>query len=179
MRVRTAVGCIAACLCLIGTIGLTYGLGGGTAEPEQVEVPFGKLVAGSTVGTNATNASVSIIGTLLSTTTDVLYLNNTNATGSSYARIELRTSSGLANLVLLDIGIDNGTQVPQVEVSLGNLTATSGALVELPPASTNTIYVTRGVVVVGPDSSFGLDVLVADTPSELAVVKTRATISVT
>jgi hypothetical protein len=110
----------------------------------------------------------------------VLELNNENATGAHYARLILASSSGIGNLGTLEVGINNGTGlIAQVAGTLGGLTSTTGPLVRLEPGSTNTIYVTQSVSVLGLTSGVTLDVRVADDPDERAYVTTRATITIT
>jgi hypothetical protein len=107
----------------------------------EVEVPFGELAAGSTVGANATNASASVSGTLSLTTTEFLYLNNTNASGTYHAKLELIDSQDIGILDTLEVGIDNGTRTDQMVVDGGSVTRSSGPYVELGADSTNMLYV--------------------------------------
>lgn len=150
----------------------------GLFDPVGVEVPFGKVVAGSSLGANLTNASVSIAGTLLQTSTDILYLNNTNATGVYHARLELVSTTGLANLDLLKLSIDNGTVTDQILIQLGSITDATGPYVQLEPASTNKIVVTQALALLSA-GSVTFTVHAADDPQESAVVTTRAVLDLT
>lgn len=147
-------------------------------DPEATEVPFGALAPGSSAGTNATNATASLAGTTLLTTTELLYLNNTNATGVWYAKIVLTSSSGISNLLNMRVGIDNGTATDQVIALLGSLTQTSGVYVQLPAASTNTIYVTTLVTNPALTSTLDMDVQVTSDPSERDLIVTKAAFSI-
>lgn len=177
---KRAAPLVLAALLLTGSIQLAHAPSGGSVEPLSVEVPFGRLAPGSTVGANATNASASVTGALLATTTHVLYLNNTNATGAWHARLAIVGSSGLANLATLQLGIENGTaSVEQVTASLGTLTRTTGPLVRLEPASANRIYVTQAVTSLATPTTLWLDAVVADDETGSAAVVTKARIGLT
>lgn len=180
MRLAAALLALVACATVArGGIVLVHSGSSGFFDVVEVEVPFGRLAPGSTVGANSTNASVSVGAALLSTTTDALYLNNTNATGAYYARLVAYSTSGIANLVTLEIGIDNGTRTEQVVASLGSLTQSSGSYVKLEPGSTNTIYVTNAVTsLLAADSVIRLDVYAAESESGGTFTKTQATVAV-
>lgn len=178
MSPRAAASALAAWL-LVGSITLTHAGGAGEVLPQPVETPFGRLASGTTVGLNMTNASGSVMGSLVGTTTNVWYLNNTNATSSYLARIDLTSSTGVSNLVNLVVGIDNGTKTAQVTGALGSLTQTGGSYVTLPPGSTNRIYVTQSVSLVGPDAVLELNVTIADDAAESATTIMRARLMVT
>lgn len=171
---------LAALFVTTGSIRLTH-TSSLTHAPVTVEVPFGRLAPGSSVGVNATNASASVAASSVATTTDLLYLNNTNATAPAFAKLVLTGSSGLANVVSLSIGIHNGTSgVGQVTGSFGSITQSGGSYVRLEPASVNRIYVTDAVTLLGySGSTFQLDVYAADATNESAYVKTRALVSLT
>lgn len=149
-----------------------------SVDPEGTEVPFGRLVSGSSVGSNATNATASLDGATLLTTTSMLYLNNTNATGAWYAKIVLTSSSGVSNLVNMRVGIDNGTATDQVVALLGSLTQSSGSYVRLAPGSTNTIYLTNLVTNPALTSTLRMDVYVTSDPVERDLVVTKAAFSI-
>ncbi|HWG91706.1 MAG TPA: hypothetical protein VNZ52_12730 [Candidatus Thermoplasmatota archaeon] len=163
---------------LVGSLQVVHEAASGSLEPQLVEVRLGALAPGSSPGLSFTRGSASVTGGLLSVSTNVLYLNNTNATGASYAKLALSSSSGLANLALVEVGLNNGTQTAQVTGSLGSITQTSGGYVQLPPGSVNRIYVTRSVSTTGLLSTLVLDLKVADHPDERAFVVSRVTISV-
>lgn len=168
-----------AALLLTGSITLAHGPSGGSVTPRAAEVTFGALAPGSSAGPNSTNGSASVAGALLSTTTHVLYLNNTNATGAWFARLEVVDSSGLAGLSTLQVGIRNGTaSVEQVASSLGTLTKRTGPLVRLEPGSANRIYVTQAVAGLATPATVWLDVVAADGADEAATVVTKARIAV-
>lgn len=165
---------------LVGSITLTYPSATPSSDVREVEVRMGPLASGSSVTGNHTEGSASTGGSLISVRTDMLYLNNTNASGAWYARIDAVGSTGIANLVYLAIGIDNGTaSVAQVTSALGVLTQTTGTYVRLEPASANVIYLTQAVSFVGPDSSFTLDVVASDGTNDPAYVITNANLTVT
>lgn len=171
---------LAAALVLVGSIQATYETRISNVEPSEVETPMGSLAPGSSGGLNGTDGTASVVGTLLATRTDVLYLNNTNATGAWYARLTSTSSTGIANLVSLELGIDNGTaSVAQVIGSLGTLTQKTGAYVRLEPASANKIYIARTVTLLAVTSTVTLDVRVADDAAESAYLITNAVVSVT
>lgn len=81
-----------------------------------MEVALGPLAAGSTAGTNSTNGTVSVLGSLLSLTTNAWTLENTNGTGTYVVRLAVRSTSSIANLALLKIGVDNGTTTDQIVI---------------------------------------------------------------
>lgn len=181
MNARAAILALLVSLPFTGSVSVRHADSTGGFTPSATEVPFGVLAAGTSVGTAATNATASLAGALVSTRTDLFYLNNTSATGAYWAKIVLTSSSGLSSaLVALEIGIDNGTaSTSQVAATLGSITQSSGAYVRLPPASTNRIYVVHTVTVLFGTGVFGLDVYAADDASESAVVRTRAALTLT
>lgn len=145
-----------------------------------VEVPFGKLASGSSVGANATNASASIsAGVVVAATTNVFYLNNTNASAAWYVKIVYVGSSGIAQLSTGNFGVDNGTAVDHVKISSGSVTQTSGSYQRLEPGSTNRLYVKslEGVFFSGATVDF--DVYASDTATgaSYAVSKGRITLT--
>lgn len=153
-----------------------------TAEvaPTTGEVTFGALVAGSTVGANATNASASVNGALTSTTTHLWYFNNTNASTPYHVKLVLLNTPGVTSITSLTIGIDNGTSnVAQVTTSLGSLTKTDGNYVRIDPGATVRIYATHLVGLTFSSAQFQLEAYVADDTSESAVAKMRATFDLT
>ena len=170
---------VALALLLVGSITFTYQSAAPTLDVRAVEVPFGTRAAGASVGANATQGSVSVAGGVLATTTNLLYLNNTNASAAWFAKLTLSSSTGVSNVVALTIGIDNGTSTPQITATLGSLSQTAGPYVRLPPASTNRVYVTQSVTAPGAASSFTFTVTAADDAAESAYVNTTATLSIT
>lgn len=162
-----------------GSVVLVHDASSGSFLPVEVEVPFGATPATTSVGTNATNATASVTGTLTQTTTDVFYLNNTNSSGAHYAKLELVSTSDLALLDLVRLGIDNGTTTDQIKIDTGAITSSEGSYVKLEPGSTNTIYVTQslGSLTSSPELVFWT--YSADDASESAYVKTRATVTLT
>lgn len=169
-----------AAAALVGAISYATTDATPTHEPEPVEIGFAPLAAGSSAGGNATNATASTGGSLGGLTTNLLYLNNTNATGLYHAKLVSYASSGVSNIVALEIGIDNGTKTPQVTGSLGALTQTAGPYVRLEPASVNRIYVTQTVSIPGSTTTaFDLEVYVADETNESAYYTMRARVSIT
>lgn len=171
---------LAAALVLTGSITLSHE-GSLAFSPVEVEAPLGRLASGSGIGLNATNGSASVAGALVATTTDLLYLNNTNATSPVWAKLVLTSSSGTSGLLSLAVGIRNasGSEAGQVLGSAGSITQTSGSYLRLEPASTNRIYVTQAVPVVFSGSSLSMDLLVADDTSESAFVRSKVVVGIT
>lgn len=165
---------------LVGSITLSYPAGTHAMTPQVVEVRFGPLVAGSSAGANYSDASASVAGALVTLATDMLYLNNTNATGVWYVRLVSVSTAGIASIVSLDVGIDNGTaSTSQIVGSLGVLTQTEGSYVRLEPASTNRIYLTQAVTsLVAPETVLTLDVYAADSSDGSAYVITNANLTI-
>lgn len=165
---------------LMGSITLTYASGTTSAATQLVEVRLGALAAGSAASSDHAEGTASVAGVLVSARTNLLYLNNTNATGAWYVKIAQVSTSGISNVVSLAVGIDNGTaSTPQVTGALGALTQTEGSYVRLEPASTNRIYVTQAVSLVGPDTALALDIYAADTAAADAYVITNANLTIT
>lgn len=168
-------------LVALAAIGAVYPYTSDSTTSNDVtasEVVFGRLAGGSSVGDASTNATASLVGTLLATTSDVLYLNNTNVTGAYYARIETYDATGLANLAAATVGLDNGTQTPQSVVALGAIVQSTGASVRLEPGSVNRIYLTRTVLLVGGATTLSMDVYVSDAENESSYTKLRAALSI-
>lgn len=178
-RAKVLLWSALSALALVGSITLVHDAASGSLVGRSVETPLGRLASGSAVGVNATNATASIAGTLLTGTTNVWWLNNTNASGAYHAKIDVVSSSGVANLALLRVGIDNGTQTDQVLAAAGALTQTGGAYVQLPAASSNRIYATQAVLSLGSPSQLVLRVTLSDDVAESATVEMRATLSLT
>lgn len=165
---------------LIGSIALTHSPGTTSASMSAVEVGLGALASGSTGGANRTEGVASLVGSLVSLRTDVLYLNNTNTTGIWYARLASAGTTGISNIVSVTVGIDNGTaSSAQVTGALGALTQTTGTAVRLEPASANVVYVTQAVSVLGPDTAIALEIVVSDATDEEATFTTNANVTIT
>lgn len=164
---------------LIGSISVDHPGASTSIDVVGVETPFGTSAPGSSVGSNATNASASVAGTLVAATTTLWYLNNTNATGAYYARLTEYSATGVPNLVSFTLGINNGTSTPEVTGALGALTQTSGPYVRLEPASTNTIYVTQAVTALSSGARVDVVVDLSDDAQESATLRTFATVTLT
>lgn len=165
---------------LVGSITLTHAPGTTSASLSLVEVALGALASGSTGGANGTEGVASLEGSLVLLRKDVLYLNNTNATGVWYVRLASAGTSGISNIVSLEIGVDNGTSTSaQVTGALGALTQTTGTSVRLEPASANVIYVAQAVSGLGPDTAIALEVIASDTSDEEATLTTNANVTIT
>lgn len=176
---RTVVVLVVA-WALMGSIALTFDAGTTSATGEYVEVRMGALASGSTVTSDYAEGTATAIGVLSSTRTDLLYLNNTNATGVWHVKLAQVSATGVSNIVTLTIGVDNGTSTsPQIVGSLGSITQTEGSYVRLEPASANRIYVTRSVSLLGPDIAIVLNVYAADTSAANAYVITNANVTIT
>jgi hypothetical protein len=171
---------LALALALVGSITLTHA-SAPSISVRTVEVPFGKIVAGSSVGANATNGSVSIAGRIVLGTDNVLYVNNTHSTDALYVKLSEWSVTGLGGVTTINVGIDNGTSTDQVKISLGSVTQASGAYVRLAPSSTNRIYVQSLVVALSHTTPtvISLDAYVADDLAESAYYTMRAAITVT
>lgn len=178
---RSTLSGILLALALVGSITLSHGPSTPTMTISPVEVALGPLLAGSSVGANATNGSVTFAGaTSLLTTTDLLYLNNTNASRTYYVKLMEYSSTGLALATTINIGVNNGTaNTDQVLVSLGAVTQSSGPYVPLPPGTTGKIYASTLVSVVYGTGMIGFEVLVADDASETAYYSMRSVVTVT
>lgn len=143
-------------------------------------VAMGPLAPGSTGGVNGSAGQANLsafVSSVTSTTTHVLYLNNTGAS-TWYARLALASSTGSSGIVVLSIGINNGSYQPQVTGSLGSITSTGGAYVALAAGSTNRISITQAVTV-GSTPTFTLDVYASDATDDTAYVTTGAVIRLT
>lgn len=149
--------------------------------PRTTEAPMGRLAAQSGVGSNATNATASTAGALVSTTTDLLYLNNTDATAPTYARLVLTSSSGLGNVVSMQVGIKNGSaQAVQVAGTGGSVTQSDGSYVRLEPGSVNRIYLTQTVgLLFSGGARLDMDLLVSDDLAESATVRAKVRVTIT
>lgn len=168
-----------AALLLVGAIQLTH-----SSAPEMrvvtAEVRLGSLAAGSTVGTNATNGSLSLAGcTILSCTDDLWYLNNTNDSSSYFVKLVATSTSGIGTITTLNVGIDNGTDTDQIQIASGSLTQSSGGYVQLSPTTTNRLYATSLVPLAFGTGSVIFDVYVSDDVDESAYYTMRATLTVT
>jgi hypothetical protein len=163
----------------VGGLSVTYASATESSIVRTVEVPLAALVAGSTGGLNGTRGAASVANQLVLTTTDMLYLNNTNATGAWFAKLVLTSSSGLTGITSLTIGINNGTSTAQIVGSLGSMTQTSGPYVKLETSSTNKIYLTQTTTALQSTSTFAFDVYAADSATEAGLVLTSGTITIT
>lgn len=180
MKVLARVAAFALALLVSGSVTLTYPSATPSSDVRQVETPLAPLAGGSSVTGSGTEATASVGGSLISLKTNVLYLNNTNATGVSYAKINAVSSSGVSNLVSLTVGINNGTaDTAQVTGALGAITQSGGDYVRLEPASTNRIFLTQAVTLVGPDASLVLDIVTSDTTDDSAYMITNANLTIT
>lgn len=175
---RRALAIVLAILA-IGSIRLTYPTSAPRVTVETVEAGFGALAPGSVAGVNMTNASVSLAASLVGATDQVLYLNNSNASGAYHVRLVQTSAVGIADITTLNIGVDNGTSTDQIRVAAGLLTQSSGAYVQLPPASTNRIYVTSLVGALFGTGTIDFDVYVSDDAAESAYYVMKGSITVT
>ena len=179
MSRRTLATALLAGLLLTGSITLTHS-GSLTLSPATTHAPMGRLAAGSSVGSNATNGSASVAGALVATTTDLLYLNNTDGSNAVYARLVLTSNSALTGVTSLSVGIKNGTsQTAQVNGAAGSITQSSGSYVRLEPGSSNRIYVTQTVSVIFSGATLNMDLIVADDTAESAFARSKVVVSIT
>ena len=173
-------GALLAALLLVGSLQLTHDASTPTLSPSPAEVPFGAAAAGSTVGANATNASATIAGAVvLAATQDLLWLNNTNATGAYWVRLASTSASGLGLGTHVTLGVHNGTATDQVVLLDGVLTQSGGPYVRLPPASANRVYATTLVPLAFGTGVLTFDAYVADDPEESAYHVMRGSVTVT
>lgn len=142
--------------------------------------PFGALLAGTTLGANLTNASASLPArTIVSGTDNVLYLNNT-ATSVSYVKLVHVSSSGLANLATLNLGVNNNSgSADHVKIGSGSVTQAAGAYQRLDASSANRIYATTLAGVLFTTGSVTFDVYVSDTASGDSFALTKARLTIT
>jgi hypothetical protein len=158
----------------------------GTSTPalavSTVDVPFGKLVSGSSVGSNATNASGSAAAAVaLAGSTDYFYINNT-ATSPSYVKIvETTATAGISALATMNIGVRNstGVAVEHVKLSSGSFTQTSGSYQRLEPSSTNYLYVRSLEGVLFGSATIGFDLYASDTSSGASFALSKGTVTLT
>ena len=166
-------------LLLTGSITLAHQSGVGLS-PAATHAPLGRLASGSSAGMNATNGSATVVGSLVSATTDVLYLNNTDPTQAVYAKLVLTSSTGTSGITALSVGIDNGSaDTAQVSGTAGSLTQTAGSYARLEPGSANRLYVTQTVSVLFTASTLNMDLVVADDLAESATVTSKVRLSIT
>lgn len=164
---------------LVGSIQVVTTATPATIEPTPAEALFGAYAPGSTVGANATNGSASVASALITATTQMLYLNNTNATGIYYAKLILTSSSGLDGITSMTVGINNGTSTPQITAALSAITDPSGDYVRLEPSSTNTIYLTQLATITQTTTNLDIEVYLADDLAESAYYTMRARLTIT
>lgn len=178
MRLRLLAAMLVAHL-LIGSVFVPSVLSQVDASPVDVEVRLGRLASGSTVASDGTNATASVVGSVGLLTTHVLYLNNTNATGTWYAKLSLAGNGSLGNLRLARIGINNGVATDQIVVFNGAVTQTAGAYVALAPGSVNRVFVSDRVVSLGVGTSFDVTVSLTQETNETTLVRYPMTLSLT
>lgn len=163
-----------------GGIQLEHTTSAPSLDVATVEVPFGKLATGSTVGANATNASASIsAGVVVTSTANAFYLNNTNASAAWYVKIVYVASSGIAQLTTGNLGVNNGTSVDHVIISSGDVTQPSGSYQRLEPASTNRLYVKSLEGVFFGGATIDFDVYASDTPTGASSLVSKGRITLT
>lgn len=174
---------LAAAALLMGIIGLTYPTDTtGSFTVRETETPFTAVSVTDTVGTNKTNATVSFSNSLLGGTLDVVGLDNTNQTGSYYAKLSVRDANLGGGLGGVDVGIEtqDGTQIDQIITSSGTIDQSEGPWVELTASSSNTIYVDAAscLLVTCDTTTFTIDVHTADTADGNAQVISRLSITI-
>lgn len=158
------------------SIVLVHDTSQGSFDPVEPEVVYGSKPATETVGANASNGTATVQGSLTETSTDVFYLNNTNATEDRHVRLGLVGASG--SLDLLELGVDNGTQAAQISIELDTVTSDSGSWVRLPPASSGTIYLTHSLGSLTGEPEVVFWTYATDDPSTSTHVKTRAKVTI-
>lgn len=156
---------------------VTYQPSTGTFDPVEVDVPWGQLQDGTTIGANNSTANVPVDGTLTLSSSDILYANNTNPDTSLHIRLSLVDATGLNLVSLLKIGIDNGTQTDQITIETGIITQQTGPLVHIQPGSTNTIYLDQSLDILGSTVEVTFEMVIADDTDETAYATTTATLT--
>lgn len=148
---------------------------------HQVTVPFRPLLAGSSVGANSTNATLSVNApTILQSTQNALWVNNTHGTAASFVRLVHVGSSSTSDVSVGRIGIDNGTtSADHVIFASGSLTQPSGAWQRLAPASANRLYVTSLEGLLFDGATVEIDMYVSDTAAGSSYVLTKARFTLT
>lgn len=142
-----------------------------STEPGLVELRLAPLGAGAVAGTDGTNGTVSLTGTLALTTTDLFWINNTNASAPWYVKLELTSSSGVANLAAATLGVNNGTaNSAQVTALLGSLTQTSGSYARIDPGASGRVYLSQVVSALGVPSTLATQVRVTQETNETTLV---------
>ncbi len=165
------IGALVSAHVFVGSIQVVHQPATGSVGVSEVEVRLGHLAPASSTGVNSSTMSATLSGTLTPTTTDVVYVNNTNPAAPFYARLESTGTTGIGNILDLVIGIDNGTaQADQITASLGAVTSTGGAYIRLEPASVNTLYVARTVNAFFSGATVAFDIYVSDDTAESAYV---------
>jgi hypothetical protein len=179
-RLLVAVA-LAASFLLVGSVRLRHESPPSRITPVAPEVVYGRLAAGSSAGVNLTNASATVVGTLLSTLSTVLYLNNTNSSGAYSLRLAVDGVSGLANLVSAEVGIETagGARTPMIKVSLGGVTQSTGSFVTVAGGTSARIYVSLTVSAAGLLSTINFHTIVADDSTEAAYMRMKGRIAVT
>ena len=169
-----------AALLLVGSLQLTHEASTPGLSPAAAEVRFAPSAPGSSAGANATNASATVAGAVvLASTQDILWLNNTNATGAYWVRLVATSVSGVAGATTLALGVNNGTPTDQVVVTNGALTQSGGAYVQVAPSSANRVYATSLVPLAFGTGVLTFDAYVADDAAESAYYVMRGTVTVT
>ncbi|HUR68809.1 MAG TPA: hypothetical protein VM370_06140 [Candidatus Thermoplasmatota archaeon] len=165
-----------------GGILVTHATSAPSLTATTVQVPFGKLVAGSSVGSNATNATGSAAAAVVvAGTTDYFYLNNT-ATSASFVKIvETSAGSGVSALTTMNLGVTNstGSSVNHVTLANGGFTQTSGSYQRLEPSSTNRIYVRSLEGVLFGSATVTFDVYVSDTSAGDSYIVSKGSVTLT
>ncbi len=149
-------------------------------DPEPPEVRFEPLWPGSSVGLNATNASVSVNAGIPILTYNILKLPNANTTGAWYVRFVHTSSSNINNLLTMRLGIDNGTAASDQIVALTrNLVQTEGTYVRLEPGTSSTIYVAASLQVPTKTSVLDFDIYVSDDGTDASRVLMKGQMTLT
>lgn len=144
-----------------------------------VEVPMRPLIGGSSGGANSTNATASVdIPTLLASTQNALYLNNTGS-ATWYVKLVSTATSSIADVSTVNIGIDTGAGTDHIKIAAGSVTQSAGAYQALASGSTNRIYVTglEGLLFDGATVDF--DVYASDTSDGASYLVSKARFSLT
>ena len=162
-----------------GGVLVTHTTSASTLSVGAVEVPFGRLAAGSGVGANATNASASINApTVIASNQNALYLNNTG-TSAWWVKVVLSSSASISDVTTGNVGVDNGTLVEHVKIASGAVTQSSGSYQRLEPSSTNHLYVRSLQELIFDGATLDVDVHLSPTSAGDSYLVSKARLTLT
>lgn len=162
-----------------GTV-LTHPTSAPALSVHTVLVPLRPLLAGSAVGASSTNGTASVNApTLLQSTQNVFFLNNTAPT-ASYVRLVLVASASISDVSVGNVGVaSGGTSVDHVRIGSGVVTQPAGSYQLLAPGSTNRLYLTSLEGLLFNGATLDLDIHASDTASGDSYVVSKARLTLT